>query len=219
MRIPLPLALARVRVADPSVWSALEAIAPLREHTLDELEPCLRRVGTRLKGPLERALKARGEALRVRVLAPEEPTALELAPARRALGDLPPKLLALLTRAARLAEEGVFLGTRAWDPHADAAAVDALVNAGLITALDEESLPRWGRYRLAPGLPDPDPVPYRFEEAVMPPPDDLSRRGPSLLALEQDLAVLLAGAAASGVRRTVEGHPDVAGARRLGRRL
>lgn len=219
VHIPLPLLLARVRVADPSVWPSLEAIAPVREHTMAELDPCLRRVGVRLKGPLERALKARGEALRVRALAPEEPTALEAAPARRAVDDLPPKLLAVLTRALRLAEEGVFLGTRAWDPHSEARAVDALVGAGLITPLDEERLPRWGRYRLAPGLPEPAPVAYDFEEAVMPLTDDLTRRGPSLLALEEDLAVFLAALTAAGVRRTVEGHPDVAGARRMGRRL
>jgi hypothetical protein len=219
VRIPLPLAFARLRVADPSVWATLEALAPVAEHSIAELDPCLRRVGTRLKGPLERALKARGEPLRVRVLAPEEPSETEAAPARRAVDDLPPKLLTVLTRAQRLAEEGVFLGTRAWDPHSEARAVEALVNVGLITALDDESLPRWGRYRLAPGLPEPAPVPYNFEDAVMPPTDDLARRGPSLFALEQDLAVFLAGLAASGVRRTVDGYPDAHGARRLGRRL
>jgi len=197
----------------------LEALAPIREHTLDELGPCLRRVGVRLKGPLERALKARGEPLSVRVLAPEEPTETEAAPSRRALHDLPPKLLTVLTRALRLAEEGVFLGTRAWDPHSEARAVDTLVSVGLITPLDDESLPRWGRYRLAPGLPEPEPVAYALQDAVMAPPEDLTRRGPSLLALEQDLAVFLAGVAAAGVRRTVDGHLDVAGARRLGRRL
>ncbi|MEY3211105.1 MAG: hypothetical protein RIT28_1586 [Pseudomonadota bacterium] len=201
------------------MWASLEALAPVRAHTLAELDPCLRHVGVRLKGPLERALKARGESLRVRALAPEEPTETEAAPARRALDDLPPKLLAVLTRALRLAEEGVFLGTRAWDPHGEARAVDTLVNVGLITALDDERLPRWGRYRLAPGLPEPAPVAYAFEDAVMPPPPDLAQRGPSLLALEQDVAVFLAGVAAAGLRRTVDGHPDVAGARRLGRRL
>ena len=201
------------------MWASLEALAPVREHTLDELGPCLRRVGVRLKGPLERALKARGEPLSVRVLAPEEPTETEAAPTRRALHDLPPKLLTVLTRALRLAEEGVFLGTRAWDPHSEARAVDTLVSVGLITPLDDESLPRWGRYRLAPGLPEPEPVAYALQDAVMAPPEDLARRGPSLLALEQDLAVFLAGVAAAGVRRTVDGHLDVAGARRLGRRL
>ena len=102
----------------------------------------------------------------MRVLAPEEPTETEAAPSRRALHDLPPKLLTVLTRALRLAEEGVFLGTRAWDPHSEARAVDTLVSVGLITPLDDESLPRWGRYRLAPGLPEPGDGPATFAAGV-----------------------------------------------------
>jgi hypothetical protein len=132
---------------------------------------------------------------------------------------LPPKLRALLWRIQRRAVDDVFLGVRAWDPHAEAPAIEALEAAGLIAAAPGDSPPRMGLYRLAPDLPDPPPVSYDFEETLMPPEEDLEAPESSLSAAEGDLAALAAAYRLYPPRRTSKGTLDVATLKKVGRRL
>lgn len=129
------------------------------------------------------------------------------------LARLSPRALRLLHRVQRRARDGVALGGRCWDPHGEARAISALLEAELIELSGDDWL---GLVRLAPGLPPPPPVPYDFEEALMPPPDDLEAPTLDLLAVEGDLAALAAAFAAHPPRRTLAGTLDVATLKRVG---
>lgn len=108
------------------------------------------------------------------------------------------------------------LGGRSWDPHAEASAISALIEAELIEITGDDWL---GTLRLAEDLPPPPPVPYDFEEALMPPTEDLEQPGPRLDAVLGDVAALAAAFAAHPPRRTLAGSLDVATMKRVGRLL
>jgi hypothetical protein len=205
-------------VSSPAVWRELEALAPVSDWLGPALGPLERETLPGFERELLPRLREGGLEVLVRYARrseeEEHATERDLAQRVRALSD---PARAVLHAAQRHALGGEVLGVQAWDPEQDADLVRELFAAGLLQALGGADLR--GRYRLHPDLP-PAPAPrYDFEEALMPPTEDLSPPGPGAVALLHDVAALAAAVAHVAPRRTLAGAITRADGRRLGRRL
>ncbi len=208
-----------LEVDRPSLWAELEAILPLAGHIQGELDPCRRIVSGSFEAELA-GLRKKGISVLVRYA---RRTAAEVEESRHYLeeriGHLPRKTREVLFRAQRHDRDGVVIGSHVWDPIWEAEAVDTLHGAGLIEALPSSDEPRHGRYRLHPDLPLPPDPPYDFDEAVMPPTEDLSEPVAGPLALLHDLAALSAALQHHPSRRTLTGTIQRADGKKLGKWL
>ncbi|GEM_PF-1293685 len=208
-----------LQVAEEACWSELAAVLDLDALTVEVLDPLRRRVAPEIQRALP-SLRQAGISVLVRNA---RRTTTEVAAARDDLAErveaLRPRTRHVLERAQRHAREGQVLGAHAWDPVHEAAHVDALHAAGLLEEVQAASEPRTGRYRLHPDLTEPAPLAYDFDEAVMPPTDDLSAPRPGPVDLLHDLAALAAALAHHRPRRTHAGSLDRATTKKLGRRL
>lgn len=209
-----------LEVAQAALWAELEARTQLAPHLGERLDATRRVVRPSFEAEVLPRLRQAGVFVLVRYARRD---AVEVQRVREDLANrvasLPFDVRPVLFAAQRHALDDVVIGTHAWDPLQDAAAVRALYGAGLLEPLSDGPAPHAGRYHLHPDLPPPPEVPYDFEEAVMPETDDLAEAGPSPLALLHDLAGLAAALDHVEPRRTHQGTLARADARRLGRRL
>lgn len=210
-----------LRVLDPSIWTELAARFDLDAHTVEVIDERSRIVDDAFERDV---LPELGDAVLVRYArrdaAEEEAAREDLAQRVAALRH---EVRRVLVQAQRHAlDDGVVFGVHAWDPEHDGAAVRGLVGAGLITPIvdpGEQPPPYAGRYRLHPDLPEPEPVPYDFDEALMEETDDLSEGTPGPMSLLHDLAALAAALHRVHPRRTHAGSLAKADCRKLGRQL
>ncbi len=211
-------AISVLSVASPVVWDELEALAPVSEHLGAALGPLRREALPGFERELLPQLRQGGLEVLVR-FARRDAAALQAARedlAQRIL-ELPDPARWVLFAAQRHALDSEVLGVQAWDPVEDVQSVRELYTAGLLQPLDADNAA--GRYRLHPDLPPPPAVTYDFDEAIMPPTDDLAPPGPGAVALLHDVASLAAAVAHVLPGRTLAGAISRADCRRLGRRL
>ena len=205
-----------LRVRDEGCWAELAAVGDLEGWTEVVLDSRTRRMAPAFDCALPE-LRAAGVDVLVRYA---RRTAEEVQTARAEVAEtvasLRPRTRVVLERAARAARDGLVRGGHAWDPVHEATHVDALTMAGLVTWAEGEL--RAGTYRVHPDLVVAE-VPYDFEEAAMPPTEDLCEARPGPIALLHDLAALSAALAHHTPRRTHAGTVDVSTAKKLGRRL
>ena len=201
-----------LEVASPAVWDELRAVVPLDEHLGVALSPTRQVV---LPSFEHEVLPKLGSAVLIRYARRD---AAEIQAARADLREriraLDRRTRAVLVAAQRHALDGTVLGIHAWDVENDARHVRALHGAGLVEIVPDQE-PYRGRYRLHPDLPDPEPVPYDFEEAVMEETDDLGPPRPGVLGLLHDVASLAAALQEVRVRRTLSGRLAKADTRKL----
>jgi hypothetical protein len=211
-------AISVLAVATPAVWDELEALASVGEHLGQALDPLRREALPGFEGELLPRLREGGLEVLVRY-ARQDASAVEASREDLAqrIAALPDPSRRVLHAAQRHALDDEILGVQAWDPVEDAGWVRELFGAGLLQPLDGDNVA--GRYRLHPDLPPPPAIPYDFDEAVMPPTDDLAPAGPGAVALLHDVAALAAAVGPVGPRSTQAGAISRADMRRLGRRL
>lgn len=198
-----------LRVADPALWTDLERVSPLAEHTARALGPTERLMKPTFDRDVLPALARAGIEVSVRYArrTPIE-TASEQAALAQTVGALSRRAREVLHGAQRHAIDGWVTDWHAWDPEADRGAVRELLAAEILRAAGE-------RYVLHPDLPPPPPIAYDFDEAVMPAPDDLSTPSAQAIALLHDLASLAAAIDAVAPKRTLAGTVSATDRRRL----
>jgi hypothetical protein len=211
-------AISVLSVASPAVWDELEAMAPVADLLGEPIDATHREALPGFERELLPKLREGGLDVLVRY-ARRDAQALEAVREDLAqrIAELSDPARAVLHAAQRHALDHEVLGVQAWDPVEDASSVREIYTAGLLQPLDGDNLT--GRYRLHPDLPLPPAIAYDFDEAVMPPTDDLAPPGPGAVALLHDVAALAAAVAHVGPRCTVAGGITKADTRRLGRRL
>ena len=209
-------AVSTLEVSSIAVWEELRAVVELAPHVDAVLSPT--------KFVMKPSFEAEVlPTIRDRVLVRYARHSATLEE-RETLSDeveaLPMRIRNVLRAAQRHALEHVVRGVQAWDPIEDAGAVRALHGANLIVALPDADLPPYhGRYRLHPDLPPPPDVVLDFEEAVMPPTDDLEESRPGPVALLHDMASLAAAIDQVTPKRTLTGPLTRADGKRLAKRL
>ncbi len=202
-----------LEVAEPKVWTELEATAMLDGHLGEALGPTRRVAFPSFHDEALPLLTAAGITVLVRDA--RNGAGLPAAgPVRSELEHLSRQALAVLHRAQRHATDDVRVGPHAWDPEADAAALRELQGAGVL-----HHATGTGRWTLARGLPPPPALEMEVGDALMPPTDDLAdgRTGP--VALLHDLASLAAAIDHNTPARTHAGTIARADVRRLAARL
>ena len=211
-------AISVLSVASAGVWDELAALAPVGEHLGSVLGPLRREALPGFEGELLPRLREGGLEVLVR-FARRDARAVEAAREDLAqrIADLPDPARRVLHAGQRHALDHEVLGVQAWDPLQDADSVRELFSVGLLQPLDGDNIA--GRYRLHPDLPPPPAISYDFDEAIMPPTDDLAPPGPGAVALLHDVAALAAAVAHVGPRCTLAGGITRSDVRKLGRRL
>ena len=211
-------AISVLSVSSPAVWDELEALAPVGEQLGEALGPLRREALPGFERDVLPQLRRGGLDVLVRHArrdaAAQQASREDLA---QRIGEQPDPARLVLHAAQRHALDHEVLGVQAWDPVEDADSVRALYAAGLLQPLDADNVA--GRYRLHPDLPPAPVISYDFEEAIMPPTDDLEPPGPGAVALLHDVAALAAAVAHVSPCRTMAGAISRADCRRLGRRL
>lgn len=207
-------------VAGPAVWDELAARVDLAPHLGATLSPLKRIARPSFEKEVLPALRDDGVVVLER-LARRPPQVVERA--RRDLAErvsgLRHDVRQVLYAAQRHALGGVVRGLHAWDPAHDADAVRALYGAGLLRLVSPDETPILGAYRLSDDLPDPPPVAYDFDEAVMDETEDLSPARPGPVRLLHDLAGLAAAIRRHATQRTHAGTVARTAGKRLGRAL
>lgn len=207
-----------MKVSREGLWEAVEAVVPAGAFEA-ELSPTRRIVTPQFESAVG-ALQQAG----VRVLIRYARRSAEQVEAARAdlavvVDKLPVRARTVLWRAIAHARDGEVLGSHCWDPLEEAGEVRVLHGSGLIRSIPDRSEPFHGRYQLHEDLPSPPPRSYDFEEAAMERTDDLSEPMASPIGLLHDLAALGAGIAKTTPKRTLKGHLEMAGLKRLGKQL
>lgn len=207
-----------LEVADPAVWDELERVAPLAGH-LGETLGARRIVLPSFEKEVLPRLRESGVPVLIRYARRGGDGDPATSDAAERVARLSRRARSVLETAQRHTIDGMVIGIHAWDPLTDGPAVRELLGAGVITLLEGDAADRGGRYTLDPDLPLPPEIPYTFDDAVMPEPDDLQPASPGPVGLLHDLASLAAAIDHVRPKRTQAGQIGAVDARKLGTRL